>query len=80
MKYNLHTRFEVFTAVNIQIEVWVVTPQCCGRISTFLRTLLPPSSGSKVLRNDGILPQHYTRSQLKILVRRFTKEWVHYTL
>jgi len=49
-------RFEIFTAVKIQVEVFCVV------------TLLPPSSQclrpddgeSKVLRNEGNLPQQYT--------------------
>jgi len=35
-----NTRFEVFTAVMYQVKV-----ECCGRIPTFRRTVLPSSSG-----------------------------------
>jgi hypothetical protein len=48
------------------------TLECCCRIPTFRRSMLPPSSGwsedvdSMVLRNVGILPQHYTASQPRI--------------
>jgi len=45
--------------------------QCCGRIPTFRRTLLPQfppdDGGSMVLRNVGIIPQNYTASQPKRL-------------
>jgi hypothetical protein len=45
------TIFEMFTAVKIHVEVfWFVTPQS-------------EDGGSKLLRNVGIIPQHYTASQ-----------------
>jgi len=53
LSYILH-------AVNV-VVFWVMIP-------TFRRTTLPPSlrpedEGSKTIRNDGILPYHYTTSQ-----------------
>jgi hypothetical protein len=50
--YSGNERFEAFTAMKFQVEVfWVVTP-----IPTFRRVLLSPSSErSKVLLNDGVL-------------------------
>jgi len=48
---------------------------CCGRMPTFQRYVLPPSSGwnlkmeaagRKILPNIGILPHHYTASKLRI--------------
>jgi hypothetical protein len=35
----------------------------CGRMPTFQKFMLLPSSGQTDLWNDGILPQHYTASQ-----------------
>jgi len=49
----------MFTAVKIHVEVfWFVTPQS-------------EDGGSKLLRNVGIIPQHYTESQR----RRPLLEW-----
>jgi hypothetical protein len=63
-------RFEIFTAVKIQFEVfWVVTP--------FHRSMLPPSSlhpedgGSKFIRNVGILLKFYTASELRRLRHKY---------
>jgi len=39
--------FEVFTAIKIEIVVFCVTATCGGWISTFRKTVLPPSSGLK---------------------------------
>jgi hypothetical protein len=56
--------FEAFT-VMIQVEVfWVVAP-CSGRIPTFHRSMVPPSSGWSDLWIGGILPQHYMASLLR---------------
>jgi hypothetical protein len=56
--------FEVLTVVKIQVEVfWVVTP-CGVAVGHVVAPILTPEDGSKmVLRNVGILPQHYTVSQ-----------------
>jgi len=63
-KAHKYKSFETFTVVMFHVEVyWVVTSCCCGRIPTFRRTMLPPSSSSMVLWNVGILQQHYTASQ-----------------
>jgi len=75
--WTLHTpvsqtrgkRYEDFTEVRIQDEVfWVVT--CCTVVryqhlggSRCLH--LPQDAGSTVLRNAGILLQHYTTTQLR---------------
>jgi len=45
---HIWTRFEVFTALKIQV-------------------LHPEDGGLKVLRNVGVLPQHYAMSQPKDL-------------
>jgi len=45
-----------------QVEVyWIVTP--CGVAVGY--HIHPEDEGSKVLRNVGILPQHYTASQTR---------------
>jgi len=62
---------EVFTAIKIQVEVyWVVTPcsvavgyhrfegPCCPHFTLSF-------GGSKVLRNDDILPRNYTASECR---------------
>jgi hypothetical protein len=57
--YYFVAKFEVFTAVKTQVEVfWVVT--LCS-VSIF--TLQREDGGSMVLRNVDILPHHYTASQ-----------------
>jgi hypothetical protein len=56
------TRFEVFTAVKNQADVfWVVTP--CS-VATPLDL---EDEDDKVLWNIGILPQHYMASQFETL-------------
>jgi hypothetical protein len=65
------TRFEAFTVVKIQVEVfWVVTP--CNVMVVYQRVRGPcylhlhPADGSGIdLRHVGILPQHYTASQAR---------------
>jgi len=61
---------EIFTAVMFQAEVfWVVTP--CNIVVRYQRfgdpySLQDPQDGGSMdLRNVGILPQHYTASQLR---------------
>jgi hypothetical protein len=62
-------RFEVFTAVKIHVKVfWVLTPRSAvvgyqpfgGHCFLHLQVEI---GGSMVLRNAGILPQHYTASK-----------------
>jgi hypothetical protein len=56
---NLHARFDVFTAVKIHGEVfWIVTP-CSVAVG------YQEDGDNKILRNVGILPQHYKVSQLR---------------
>jgi hypothetical protein len=57
-------RFEVFTAVKIQVEVfWVMTPYSVVSRGPLCLHLHPEDGGSKVLRNVDIRPQRYTASQ-----------------
>jgi hypothetical protein len=58
-------KFEVFTTVKIQVEIfWVVTR--CGHVVEYKligRPCCLEDESNKVLRNVGTLPQHYTASQ-----------------
>jgi hypothetical protein len=59
-------RFEVFTVVKIQVEVFCVVTLCSvAVIPTFRKALVPQVAdrSSKVPRNVDILPQRYTASQ-----------------
>jgi len=75
------TRFEVFTAVKIQVEVfWVVTPcsvavghQRFGGGGLCSLHLYREAGGRKILRNDGILPQRFTALQNRRPRLQFTE-------
>jgi len=58
-------KFEVFTAMKTQIEVFRdVTPCSVGYMSFSHRhSLHTENGGNKLLRNVGILPHNYTASQ-----------------
>jgi hypothetical protein len=57
----MYARFDVFTAVRIKFEVfWIVAP-----CSVMVGEHRAEDGGKMVLRNVGILPQHYTASQPK---------------
>jgi hypothetical protein len=63
--YEVDAKFEVFTAVEIEVEfLWVRTPRnvVVGYNLSTLRPLYLDDGGNKVLRNVGILPQHYMAS------------------
>jgi hypothetical protein len=46
---NLVERFEVFTVMKIQGLLGRDAVWCCGRIPTFRRSMLPPSSGCDIV-------------------------------
>jgi hypothetical protein len=84
---HTYARFEVFTTVKIQVEVFCVVTlstvvlgyhcfgvQCCLHL---------PGEGSMDLRNGGILPNHYMTSQprrlrLESLIHMFS--WYEYSI
>jgi len=62
VEFERYERFEVFTAVNIQIEaIWVVTP--CRIMVGYQLSEVPEDEGSMDIRNVAVLPQYYTASQ-----------------